>query len=140
MKNIFLRVFQITALYLLASTASPCHAYSVTGNLPLQVEPSGASWDTVVADATAQSTGASSGGTPIYHSTKLETTTLEGDFTADSNTTSLAIFSDDGCDVTIDGNKIWSAKGKGQALPDLPSSLHALKITLNPGQTYHVQD
>jgi len=139
MKNIFLRVSQIAALYLLASTAYPCHAYSVTGNLPLQVEPSGASWDTVVADATAQSTGASSGGTPIYHSTKLETTTLEGDFTADSNTTSLAIFSDDGCDVAIDGNKIWSAKGKGQALPDLPSSLHALKITLNPGQTYHVK-
>ena len=105
----------------------------------MQSEPAGSTWDTVVADAKAQSTGAMSGGTPIYHSTKLEETTLEGDFTADADTTSLAIFSDDGCDVTIDGSVVWSSKDKGQALADLPNSLHKLSTTLNPGQTYHIK-
>ena len=47
--------------------------------------------------------------------------------------TKLAIFSDDGCDVTVDGAKVWSARDQGQALPDLGSSLHELPITLSPG-------
>lgn len=144
----------IYRIYLLASLllggvalSSVAQAYTATGNLPVQSEPSGSTWATVVADATAQSTPAtppgssnpSSGGTPIYHSTQLEETTLEGDFTADINTTELAIFSDDGSDVTIDGNKVWSAKDQGQALPDISNSLHKLPITLNPGQKYHIK-
>ena len=89
--------------------------------LPLTREAAGSTWDTVVTDATAESTPATPpgslnplpGGTPIYHSTKLEETTLEGDFTADVNTTSLAIFSDDGSDVTIDGVKVWGGRDQG---------------------------
>ncbi len=100
--------FRLIVCLLLAGVAfgPAAHAYTAPGNLPVQSEPAGSTWDTVIADATAQSTGAASGGTPIYHSTKLEETTLEGDFTADSNTTNLAIFSDDGCDVTIDGKRL----------------------------------
>ncbi len=30
--------------------------------------------------------------------------------------TKLAIFSDDGCDVFVDGVKVWSAKDQPQAL------------------------
>ncbi len=112
---------------------------AAAGNLPIQIEPASSTWDTVVADAKAQSTGAMSGGTPIYHSTKLEETTLEGDFTADANTTNLAILSDDGCDVTINGSKVLFAKDKGQALPDLSQSLSKLSATLTPGQTYHIK-
>jgi len=135
----------LLALLLVAGTAlgPAAHAYTATGTLPsaLQVEIPGSTWDTVVADATAESTPAagSNGGTPIYHSTKLEETTLEGDFTADINTTSLAIFSDDGSDVTIDGVKVWGGRDQGQALENLPVSLHKLPITLNAGQTYHIK-
>lgn len=127
-------------------------AYTATGNLPLQFEPAGSTWDTVVADAAAQSTPAtppgssnpSPGGTPVYHSTKLEETTLEGDFTADANTTSLAIFSDDGCDVSIGPDvdhltNIWNRRDQAQALPDLLNSLHVLPITLVAGSTYHIR-
>lgn len=64
--------------------------------------------------------------------------TLSGSVTADATMTKLAIFSDDGCDVTVDGVKVWSARDKPQALPDLPSSLHELPVTLTPG-THTVQ-
>jgi len=41
--------------------------------------------------------------------------TLSGSVTADATMTKLAIFSDDGCDVTMDGVKVWSARDKPQA-------------------------
>ena len=59
--------------------------------------------------------------------------TFRGTVTADATMTKLAIFSDDGCDVYVDGTLVWSAKDKGQALPDLPNSLHELPGTLSPG-------
>ena len=141
----FLSRFCLLALLLLAGTAlAPvAQAYTATGDLlkVLQPEVPGSTWDTVVTDATAESTPAAgnNGGTPIYHSTKLEESSFEGDFTADINMTSLAIFSDDGCDVTIDGVKVWAGKDQGQTLEVLSLSLHKLPITLNPGQTYHIK-
>jgi len=147
------RACLLSLLLLSGAALSPVAcAYTATGNLPLQSEPAGSTWDTVVADAAAQSTPAtppgslnpSPGGTPVYHSTKLEETTLEGDFTADANTTSLAIFSDDGCDVSIGPDvdhltNIWNRRDQAQALPDLPNSLHLLPITLVAGSTYHIR-
>ena len=59
--------------------------------------------------------------------------TFRGTVTADATMTKLAIFSDDGCDVYVDGTLVWSAKDKGQALPDLPNSLHELPVTLSAG-------
>ncbi len=59
--------------------------------------------------------------------------TLTGTVTVDATTAKLAIFSDDGCDVLVDGVKVWSAKDAPQALPDLPSSLHELPVTLTAG-------
>ena len=59
--------------------------------------------------------------------------TFRGTVTADARMTKLAIFSDDGCDVYVDGTLVWSARDKGQALPDLPNSLHELPVTLIPG-------
>ncbi len=53
--------------------------------------------------------------------------------TADATMTKLAIFSDDGCDVFVDGTKVWSAKDTPQALPTLSESLHELPVTLTPG-------
>ncbi len=59
--------------------------------------------------------------------------TFRGTVTADATMTKLAIFSDDGCDVYVDGTLVWSARDKPQALPDLPNSLHELPVTLIPG-------
>ena len=59
--------------------------------------------------------------------------TFRGTVTADATMTKLAIFSDDGCDVYIDGMLVWSARDKPQALPDLPNSLHELPVTLTVG-------
>ena len=69
---------------------------------------------------------------PYHHS-------FEGDFTPDADSTKLAIFSDDGCDVTIDGSKVWSAQNQGQALPDLNQSLHKISFTLIAGRSYHIR-
>ena len=41
--------------------------------------------------------------------------TFRGTVTAGASMTKLAIFSDDGCDVYVDGTLVWSAKDKGQA-------------------------
>ena len=65
--------------------------------------------------------------------------TLSGSVTADATTTKLAIHSDDGCDVYVNGVKVWSSLDTGQALPDLPNSLHELPLTMTPGQTYTVR-
>lgn len=146
--------FRLFTLLLFTAPLPAAQAYTDTGGLPkvLQGEASGSTWATVVADATAQSTPATppgspnpaNGGTPIYHSTQLEETTLEGDFTADADTTTLALFSDDGCDVSIGPDKdhltkIWAARDQAQALPNLAASLYMLPTTLTPGQTYHIK-
>lgn len=46
----------------------------------------------------------------------------------------LAIFSDDGCDVTLDGKNVHSRHSKGQALPDHAKSFYVLPCLLTPGK------
>ena len=45
----------------------------------------------------------------------------------------LAVFSDDGCNVTIKGNLIHQRAGQGQHLPSLGDSFHLLPVVLTPG-------
>ncbi len=45
--------------------------------------------------------------------------TFTGTITADATMNKLAIFSDDGCDVYVDGAKVWSNRDTPQALPDI---------------------
>ena len=59
-----------------------------------------------------------------------------GPFVPDSANTKLAIFSDDGCTVRIDGNAVHSRSGQGQHLPDLNQSFHVLDFTFVAGQSY----
>ena len=59
--------------------------------------------------------------TPAYE-------TFEGTFTPTDANTALAIFSDDGCDVYINDEKVHSMKGQGQHLPDLSQSLHKIGL------------
>ena len=61
---------------------------------------------------------------PKYPSVVVEQRTFTGLFTPASAMTQLAIFSDDGCDITVDGTKIHSRLNQGQALPDLGQSFH----------------
>lgn len=64
---------------------------------------------------------------------------FEGNFTPAATSTKLAIFSDDGCDVYIEGTKVYSGKGQGQALPDLSQSLHKISFDFAAGQSYLIR-
>jgi len=64
---------------------------------------------------------------------------FEGRFHADSPNCRLAIFSDDGCDVWINGALILNNFKKGQHLPSLDQSLHVLNFKFVPRQTYHIR-
>ena len=67
---------------------------------------------------------ANSSAGPHYHSVFVEKRSFFGLFTPASAMTQLAIFSDDGCDIYVDGTKIHSRLNQGQALPDLGQSFH----------------
>lgn len=64
---------------------------------------------------------------------------IEGYFIPTSNSTKVAVFSDDGADVTVNGTKIHSQSGQGQALPKLEQSFHELSYTWEAGKIYHVE-
>ncbi|MBY0522742.1 MAG: hypothetical protein K2R98_05065 [Gemmataceae bacterium] len=65
---------------------------------------------------------------------------FEGYITPTSANSKLAIFSDDGCDVWIDGVLVLNNFGKGKHLPDLKQSLHVLeKFKPVAGRTYQIK-
>lgn len=63
---------------------------------------------------------------------------FEGDWTPGANA-ALAVFSDDGVDLYIDGAKVHSRKGQGQALPNLSQSLHRVSYQFEAGRTYRLR-
>ena len=129
-------------LLLAASLTAP---FAHADGLPLVEMSPGSGWDAVQAAAAAEAVSPNpnanppiNGGYPTYRSTQLESKVFEGDFTPNINQTKLAIHSDDGADVYIDGNMVLSGKGHGQALERLDQSLYQLP-NLNAGQTYHIK-
>lgn len=64
---------------------------------------------------------------------------FEGAIVVASGKTQLALFSDDGCDVWINGDLVLNNFAKGQHLPDLKQSLHVLKYKFVANQTYTVK-
>lgn len=83
-----------------------------------------------------------------YHSAKgKETKTFKGSFTPPALPENekgqylygLSVFSDDGCDVSIDGIKVHSRFKKPQGLPRLNESLHEIPVLLQPGQEYEFE-
>ena len=64
---------------------------------------------------------------------------FEGNFIPASDQTRLAIFSDDGCNVWIDGEQVWSRLERGQHLPNLGQSLHALDFDMVAGRSYAIR-
>ena len=59
---------------------------------------------------------------------------FHGWFYPDATTTSLAVLSDDGVDVYINGKRVLNNLDKGQAMPDIAHSLYQLTYTPTVGQ------
>ena len=79
---------------------------------------------------------------PLYPSappTVPQYETFEGSFTPQGANTKIAIFSDDGCDVYINGAKVHSKLGSGQGLPDLGQSLHKIAYIFQSGVSYQIK-
>ena len=79
---------------------------------------------------------------PLYPSappTVPQYETFEGAFTPEDANTKLAIFSDDGCDVYINGAKVFARLGQGQALPNLAQSLHKIAYNFQGGVAYQIK-
>ncbi len=83
-----------------------------------------------------------------YHSAEgLEERSFNGKFTmpelpegeVGSYMYGLSIFSDDGCDLSIDGVKVHSHYKRPQGLPRLNESLHEIPILLQPGKEYEFE-
>lgn len=123
--------FRFCLLMLLGLTlAVPTFAQTLP--LPLETLPNKTFAD-VKTQAAAESTGGPTWGNAPDPKTLPVHQTFTGTVTADATMTKLAIFSDDGADVTVDGTLVWSSKDKGQALPDIANSLHELPVTLSAG-------
>ena len=101
---------------------------SVFSNMP------GADWQAVKDSAASQAAGA-----PFYKSNAVENMVFEGCFKPSDNTTKLAIFSDDGVDVYINGSKVHSKKGTGQHLPAIDQSLHQIGGSFDPTRSYRIK-
>lgn len=91
----------------------------------------------------ANSTGENLG----HHSMELEERAFVGEFTPPecpegmqgSYVYGLALFSDDGCDLKIDGHSVHQYFRRGQALPRLGESFHNLPVLLQPGRTVEIE-
>lgn len=96
------------------------------------------------ADSTAAlwvaSQQAAPGGAPVYTNAKMNSrASFVGFFTPASKTTKLAIFSDDGCDVFINGRRVLARLKTGQHLPSLRESFNTLAFRAIPGNTYSIR-
>ena len=85
---------------------------------------------------------------PLYKSTPIlnanpnrivDQVIFEGVFIPRSNSSKLAIFSDDGCNVWIDGKQVLFNYRKGQHLPNITQSLHPLKAGFEAGKEYSIR-
>lgn len=77
-------------------------------------------------------------------SSKIEVLRFDVSFTANADTDRLAVLSDDGCDIYIQGGtmtstKFLSRRGMGQHLPNLGQSLWKVPFTFTGGTTYTIQ-
>ncbi|MBY0526606.1 MAG: hypothetical protein K2R98_24635 [Gemmataceae bacterium] len=70
----------------------------------------------------------------------IQEVVFEGHFTPRSNGSQFAIFSDDGCEVWVDGKRVLSNFAQGQHLPDLKQSFHELVgLQLVAGKEYAIR-
>ncbi len=112
------------------------HANQPTGEMLLNL--GDADFALVVSAATQM---AANGEDLGYRSAEApEERTFDVDFVPTAATTKLAVFSDDGVNVLINGQSTnVMRKGQGQALPDIANSLRPIEYTFTPGQTYQIR-
>lgn len=99
----------------------------------------GAPWSAVEQVAQQQATGTLG---PVHRNIPIRTpfyAVFEGAFFPASDSTQLAIFSDDGCNVIINGQLVWSGLNRGQHLPNLKQSLHPIPFDLVAGRRYDIR-
>ena len=90
--------------------------------------------DSVRSDALAQSTA-----TPHYKSNGLETRFYEGYFKPASDNSKLALLSDDGTSVSVDGQSVLSEAGQNQGFEDFDSAFTPLSSNFEAGKIYHLR-
>lgn len=140
----------LVLLLFLVTSAPLAHAQNLSIS-DLRNNPDG--FNAVLQSAQATSVSGAGLGQP---SNKIENKTFAVSFTAVSDSDRLVIFSDDGCDVSIQdvtpipqGSNIvrqfggivvnvLAAKGSGQALPNLLQSLHRLSFGFLTDHTYQL--
>ena len=89
---------------------------------------------------------ARSGGLPFRSFRRGQIRTFVGEYTPpelpedkkDRFIYGLALFSDDGCNVTLKGSSVHARFGRGQHLPNLGQSFHVLPVALSPGETVDI--
>ena len=76
---------------------------------------------------------------PVFKSNGVETREYDGYFQASSNTSKLAVLSDDGTSMSIDGNSVLGRAGQGQGF-DEPNSttFYPLSFAFQAGRVYHL--
>ena len=99
----------------------------------------GAPWSAVNLVATQQAAIAFG---PVYRNFPATVpfyAAFEGNFIPASDDTRLAIFSDDGCDVYINGERIFNRLNRTQGLSDLARALSPLDYEFQAGQSYAIR-
>lgn len=76
---------------------------------------------------------------PQYVSGEVEEVTFEGCFTPRSDTMQVAIHSDDGSDVYVDGHLVINRRGQPQGLGDLDNSFFVLPVTWQKDLPYRMK-
>ena len=136
MLPLFQRLRSLSLFLLCALVLHPQMAQAQSSALPLRdLRSNGIGW--MMVQAVAGSVTSNDG--LAYGSTEVETRTFAGSFTAQSDADRLAVFSDDGCDVYVNGFRYLTLKGKGQHLPDLSQSLHKVPFDFKKDVEYSIR-
>ena len=73
---------------------------------------------------------------PFYKSNGVETRVYGGDFVPNADTTKLAVLSDDGTSVWINGQQVLGRAGQGQGFEHFERTFTPLSYDFVAGQTY----
>ncbi len=138
----FWRAFLLAPLFL-ASRVAWAQTPSPTALALTSADVSGIFFDKGDADleavrnaALAQTTEPSH---PFYKSPVVETRSYEGFFQPTSDNSKLALLSDDGTSMWIDGEQVLNHADKGQGFEDFDSTFQPLATSFKAGQIYHLR-
>ena len=130
-----LRLFLAAAFVTISSGVSYAQSLPlVSAQESIFSDQGNASYDSVRNAALAQSTSA-----PFYKSNSVQTRIYEGYFKPRSNNTKIALLSDDGTSVWINGQKVLSRAGQPQGFEAFDSTFVPLSQSFVAGQIYNLK-